>query len=121
MDNKPPILRDIAEELREPGYFVRARERAQRRKSSWNLLLIVVGFGGMAGFAYLFFQIMWRIHIAFYPEHVGRLCEFWSEGISARSFISSFLLVIHFYSLPYRSVSWLQTSSSGASPQRGAF
>lgn len=94
MDNEPPDLRDIAEELRTLGYFERAQQRAQRRRSPWNLLLIPFGIGGIFGSAYLLFQVMWRIHAAFYPDHSGRFREFWREGISLPSFVSSFLLLI---------------------------
>ncbi len=94
MENEPPNLQNIDKELRTQGYVERAQQRAQRRKSPWNLLLIPFGIGGVAGSAYLLFQIMWRIHIAFYPDHAGRFGEFWGEGVSFPSFISSFLLLI---------------------------
>jgi hypothetical protein len=37
---------------------------------------------------------MWFIHTIYYPEHINRLKEFWVEGISITSFISSFLLLM---------------------------
>jgi hypothetical protein len=91
---KTPSVKNIAEEVLTPGYFNRAMERAQRRKSPWNLMLLVVGLCAMVFFAFAMFRIMWRIHTAFYPEHAGKFKEFWNEGISFRSFLSSFLLLI---------------------------
>jgi hypothetical protein len=48
--------REIAEELLTPGYLDRARQRATRRKSRWNLLLlpaVVLSIGSVA------FTIVW--------------------------------------------------------------
>ena len=45
--------REIAEELFTPGYFDRARQRATRRKSRWNLLLlpaVMLGIGSAVFF-----------------------------------------------------------------------
>ncbi|HPA19830.1 MAG TPA: hypothetical protein PLU30_18920 [Verrucomicrobiae bacterium] len=102
MNDNAPKLRAFMEEVRKPGYLARAHQRAQRRKSAWNILLIPLGLFSVVGFTYIFFQIMWRIHIAIYPEHAGRLHEFWGGGISFPSFISSFLLLmpLFFASLP---------------------
>ena len=50
--------------------------------------------GGIAGSAYVLFQIMWWIHITLYPGHAGRFNEFWQEGVSFQSFVSSFLMLI---------------------------
>lgn len=87
-------MRNILKELRTPGYLGRAQQRAQRRKSPWNLILIPLGFGWIAGSAYVLFQLMWRVHTAIYPEHTGRFSEFWGRGISFTSFVSSFLLMM---------------------------
>lgn len=94
MDKEPPDLRNISKEILTDGFFDRAHRRAQRRKSPWNLLLIPLALGGIVLSAYVLFQIMWRVHIAVYPEHANKLGEFWGEGISPRSFISSFLLLV---------------------------
>ena len=87
-------LRDISKEAFSKGYIARARQRAQRRKSAWNLILIPLGFGGIAGTTYVLFRIMWQVHVAIYPAHAGRLSEFWGQDISFGSFFSSFLLLI---------------------------
>lgn len=94
MDDETPRLRDVTNELRTPGYLKRTQERAQRRRSPWNLLLIPFFTLGGGGSAYLLFQAMWRIHLLFYPEHAGRVTEFWRSGLSFRSFVSSFLLLM---------------------------
>jgi len=75
-------------------YILEARERAKRRKSPWNLILIpLIVVGGV--FVYLIqFKILWFIHIIIYPNHSGRLSEFWREGLSFSAFISSFLLAM---------------------------
>ena len=48
-----PELRKIVGEVSKPGYKQRARRRAQRRQSPWNLLLIPLVFGasGLVCFA----------------------------------------------------------------------
>ncbi len=75
-------------------YFQEARARAKRRKSPWNLILIPFSIGGI-GFSYFIqFQILWFIHTLMYPNHSGRLKEFWKEGLSGNAFVSSFLLAI---------------------------
>ena len=94
MGNTPTTLRNIAEELFTPGYSARACERARHQQSPWNLLFLAFGFAGIGEISYLLFQVMWRVHVAFYPEHAGRFSEFWNTGISFRPFVSSFLLMI---------------------------
>lgn len=94
MRSEPRTLREIADEVLTEGYWSRARERAQRRRSPWNLLLIPLVLGGVALTFYLLFQLMWQVHIALHPEHAGRLAEFWRKYISFRSFVSSLLLAV---------------------------
>lgn len=88
------ILRSIKREVSATGYFRRAQQRAARRKSPWNLILIPLFLGGAGLISYALFQIMWYIHVIIYPAHIGKLGEFWGKGIGASSFISSFLLVM---------------------------
>jgi hypothetical protein len=76
------------------GYFERARQRAKRRRSPWNLVLIPLGLGSMAFICYGLFQFMWRVHTWFHPNHVGRFRGFWAEGIGFPAFVSSFVLFI---------------------------
>ena len=94
MNNEPPNLRNIAKEISSEGYFERARQRAKRRKSPWNLVLLPLGLCSMAFICYALFQVMWHVHTLFYPEHSGRLREFWVRGISGRAFVSSFMLLM---------------------------
>ena len=90
MKSKDNIFKEVFSE----GYFSRARVRAKRRKSPWNLILIPLVICGIAGVWYGLFKLMWWIHTTIYPEHTGRFNEFWQEGISLPSFVSSFLLMI---------------------------
>src|SRR3954471_19508208 len=87
-------LRSLAKEVFSAGYFTRARQRAQRRKSAWNLVLIPLVAAAVGGTTYVLFQVMWHIHTAIYPAHIGRLGEFWGRNIAFGSFVSSFLLLI---------------------------
>jgi hypothetical protein len=41
--------REIAEELLTSGYFERARRRASRRQSPWNILLVLMSLASIAG------------------------------------------------------------------------
>jgi hypothetical protein len=75
------IFRSIKREVSATGYLRRAQQRATRRKSLWNLILIPLFLGGAGLITYALFQIMWRIHIIIYPAHIGKLGEFWGEGI----------------------------------------
>jgi hypothetical protein len=95
MDRRPqPQDESFQREIRTPGYFERARQRAQRRKSPWNVLLVPLVFCGVAAVAYTLFRAMWRIHTLFFPAHAGRLSEFWQKGISCSAFVSSFILLM---------------------------
>lgn len=100
MKSKNNILKEVFSK----GYFSRAQIRAKRRRSPWNLILIPLVIGGIGSVCYGLFQVMWRIHTIIYPEHIGRFNEFWQgqDGLSARSFVSSFLLIIplFFASIP---------------------
>lgn len=73
------------------SYYVRARQRAQRRKSPWNVFLFFVCFVAFACIWYASFQLIWRIHTAFYPDH--QFQNFWRAGISFRAFVPSFLMM----------------------------
>lgn len=85
---------NIFKEVFSKGYFSRAQIRAKRRRCPWNFILIPLAVGGIGGSWYVLFQLMWQIHTIFYPVHIGRFNEFWKEGISPLSFLSSFLLMI---------------------------
>ena len=114
MSKEQPTLRNISKEIRTRGYFARARQRAQRRKSPWNLILIPLDLIGIGGFTYILFQIMWRVNTAIYPDHAGRLGEFWGKGIGFNAFVSSFLLLmpLFFAAIPLgllfaNSIAWI--------------
>lgn len=94
MDKEKPNLINIKNEVFSEGYFERARQRAKRRKSPWNLLLIPLAFIGIGGISYGLFRFMWMVHTWFYPNHIGKLREFWVEGAGGYTFVSSFLLLV---------------------------
>lgn len=86
--------KSLRNELLTPGYIARAHERAQRRKSAWNIILIPLVLCGWGSITYGLFRVMWHVHTLLYPAHAGRLPEFWGRNISGPSFISSFMLLI---------------------------
>ena len=94
MENDSPGLRDISKEVLTEEYFDRARQRARRRRSRWNLVLVPFAVCGVAVTGYVLFQIMWHVHTSIYPAHTGKLAEFWRRGIELRAFVSSFLLAV---------------------------
>ncbi len=63
-------------------------------KSWWHLPKVFFIFTLLGVFWFGLFKIMWGVHIFFYPEHSNHLDLFWQEGLSFKSFISSFLLLI---------------------------
>jgi hypothetical protein len=73
-----------------PGW----RERVAKRKSPWDFIGLLFGFGLMPVLWWYFFRAAWMLHVHFYPEHAGHLQDFWREGISTRAFVSSFLMSI---------------------------
>jgi len=94
MKENNPDLRNISGEIQTKGYYERARQRAQRRRSPWNLLLIPLVIGSTGLTTYSLFRAMWQVHTMIYPDHAGRLGEFWGKGIGFRTFVSSFLLAM---------------------------
>ena len=72
-------------------WYMEARHQAQRRKSRWNLILIPLCGGAWLVGWYALFRLVWIFHTTLYPEHALR--DFWHEGISFKSFVSSFLMV----------------------------
>lgn len=63
----------IVKELTTKGYLGRAQERARRRKSPWNLILIPWVIFGIFGVAIGLFSLLWQLNTWVFPEHVGRL------------------------------------------------
>ena len=74
------------------SWFVAALGRARRRKSPWNLLLLVA-FPLWAVLWWGGFRLAWDYHIHLYPAHAGALGQFWPAGIGGRAFVASFLMV----------------------------
>ena len=72
-------------------FYGEARQRAKRRKSLWNFLLIPFCLGPAFGLWYALFRLVWCFHVAIYPQH--ELREFWQDGISFKSGAPSFLMV----------------------------
>lgn len=72
-------------------YYGEARHRARRRKSFWNVPLLVFSMATWAGTVYLVFSLVWLFHTALYPEH--QLSDFGREGSSFRSGVLSLLMV----------------------------
>ena len=86
------MLRRIADEVFSAGFLGRARLRARRRRSPWNLVLIPLFLGGAGAAGYAFFTLVWHVHTWIYPAHSGRLRDFWPRGLGFPAFVSSFLL-----------------------------
>jgi hypothetical protein len=63
----------IVSELKTKGYIGRARERARRRKSPWNLILIPLVVLGIFSVSIGQFSLLWHLNTWVYPEHIGRL------------------------------------------------
>jgi hypothetical protein len=63
----------------------------ERRKSLWNLLLLPLGFTGWLWTWYGLFLLVWRFHVARFPNHDFH--DFWKAGISIRALAPSFLMV----------------------------
>jgi ABC-type sugar transport system permease subunit len=86
-------MRDfIARNLqRAAEWYVGAQQRAQRRRSPWNLILLPLGLVAVAVTWYGLFRVAWAFHLLFYPQH--ELRDFWGSGISFSSFVPSFLMV----------------------------
>jgi hypothetical protein len=99
MKNKRPTLRSIKDEVFSRGYFKRAHQRAGRRQSIWNLVLILGVFGSCFLFWRGLMSGMWYVHTLFYPNQAGRFSEFW-EGHTHASFFPGFLLVIPLFFPP---------------------
>jgi hypothetical protein len=77
--------------LKAGTFFANARNRAKRRKSPWNLILIPLCLGSAIAINCGLFMVVWAFHTYFYPAH--QLNDFWQPGISGKSFVPSFLMV----------------------------
>jgi hypothetical protein len=67
----PDIDENPLKEIATPGYSQRAFERAQRRKSPWNLILLPLSLVGWFLCGYILWFSIWHIHTLIYPEHAG--------------------------------------------------
>ena len=78
-------------------------------KTRWHLPKVLVIFILLGLFWYLLFKAIWLIHIFIYPDHKGQLELFWQEGLSFKSFISSFFLLIPLF-LPAMGLAMIVTN-----------
>lgn len=86
------------------------KERAKRRKSLWHLPKIIISFFLLVVAWFVLFKGMWEIHVFVYPEHYGRLNEFWGKGLDIKAFISSFLMVVPLF-LPAMGIAFIVTNA----------
>jgi hypothetical protein len=70
-----------------------ARERAQRRKSPWNLLLFFAFWPLWFALWFESFHILWEIHVWIYPAHASKFNEFMENQGNMGTVISGFLLI----------------------------
>jgi len=82
-------MRNVLDKVNE--YFVRARNRAQRRKSIWDFLLILICLGIAFALWFGLFKLVWLFHVGVYPTHEFK--RFWNDGVSIKGFVLSFLMV----------------------------
>jgi len=82
----------IFRELTTKGYLGRAQERAKRRKSPWNLILIPLVLFGIVAFSVGQFTLLWQLNTWVFPEHAGRLREF--LGNNEQGAISRLLMTL---------------------------
>ncbi|MGO8688056.1 MAG: hypothetical protein ACLQLG_00330 [Thermoguttaceae bacterium] len=95
VSGEPPTLRNMAKEVLSPGYYGRARQRAQRRVSLWNSFLLTVMFGAFLPIFGALFWVMWHIHTAIYPSHAGKFGDFLNgDTTGVLAIVSSFLLFL---------------------------
>jgi len=73
-------------------YYGEARQRAGRRNSPWNALLLLFSMSTWAGTVYLLFRVVWLFHTTLYPEH--QLNDFGRAGSSFGSGSLSLLMII---------------------------
>jgi hypothetical protein len=67
--------RSIIQEVATEGYISRAQERARRRKSPWNLVLLLFVVIGVFGVSIALFTVLWHLNVWVYPQHTGKLRE----------------------------------------------
>jgi flagellar basal body-associated protein FliL len=73
-------------------YYADARARAQRRKSPWNLLLLVLMFLCWCASSFVLFRAVWAFHVWLYPNH--RLQDLGTRGMSSASNMLILLLIL---------------------------
>ncbi len=78
-DQEDQIARVYAE-LKDGTFLQKARQRSQRRKSVWNLLLL--GFIPIwLLLAFVVIELFLLLHVAIYPEQAGYLRKFWRSNL----------------------------------------
>ena len=100
MDGSASHEQEVPEELTPGELRALMRERAQRRKSPWNVLLFLLGLGGVAATWYGFLWIVVGArnlvlgeHVASVTELVRSRCEGFAAGVC---FVCSFFAAIPF-------------------------
>ena len=99
MSEPPEMDENPFKEVTKPGYYERARQRAERRKSPWNIILVPLVLGGVGLSAYILCQIMWQVHTALCPADAGMGLR---QVVGGRMSLPVFLLFfpLYFASIP---------------------
>lgn len=74
-DNQDQVAR-FRRELKSGKWLSKAQGRAQRRKTSWNLLLPLFAIPLWIAFTWLLVAAAWTAHLAFHPGLVGAARQF---------------------------------------------
>ena len=88
------------------GYYKHARNRAQRRKSLWNLLLVPLPVGSIFIIFCVLTKFMWKIHVNIFPSHEGRFNEILDEKISLLLIMPLFFASIPLGLMVVNVISW---------------
>ena len=73
-------------------YYSDARQRATRRKSPWNIVLILLLLVTWPVIWYMLLKLIWLFHVTIYPSHEWGYFWHQSGSISLRSLILGFLM-----------------------------
>lgn len=73
------------------NFYREARERAKRRRSPANLLLVPLVLGGLVLIENLQLKLLWAVNVHFYPGHAAQFVDFlalfWSQHQSGPWFL----------------------------------
>lgn len=112
-DEPTTRARELLRELGTDGYSARARARAQRRRSPWNLVLIPLAIGGVGATWYAFLVLLAAVRNLVVPEHSATLGELSRcEGMfPIVFFVSSFVAAIPVGLVLGNSLAWCVASA----------